>query len=170
MKIITTGAVAKCTAKGKGTAQTWVPTSQLTEATRYKNFWRFEGCEETLASACGLSNDYSGLDLSSTLQYGVCDVSLSGANLRRSRIVFEAVNVNFTGADLRDTLWRTSDPFNNSIKPELIQSDLTNANLTGAIFLGPGGVVTTQTIFNNTTCPDGTNSNDNGNSCVGKGM
>ncbi|MGB8646486.1 MAG: pentapeptide repeat-containing protein [Anaerolineae bacterium] len=52
-------------------------------------------------------------------------------------------------------------------------ANFTNANLTNAAFSsatnGTAATVTGAT-WNNTTCPDGTNSNNNGNTCVGHGF
>lgn len=42
------------------------------------------------------------------------------------------------------------------------QTNFTNANLTGAL-----GIGLTNPIWSNTTCPDGTNSDNNGNTCEG---
>lgn len=46
-------------------------------------------------------------------------------------------------------------------------TNFTNANLFGAHFSGGSP---SQAIWDNTVCPDGTNSNDNDNTCVGKGL
>jgi uncharacterized protein YjbI with pentapeptide repeats len=47
---------------------------------------------------------------------------------------------------------------------DLSQANLTDANLDGAIFFG---ATTTGATWSNTTCPDGTNSNADGETCVG---
>ena len=70
---------------------------------------------------------------------------LQGANLGGAHLNF----ANLSSADLQD-------------------ADLTNTDLDGA----PGGITASVTAvaWNNTTCPDGTNSNSNtGNTCVGHG-
>jgi hypothetical protein len=43
--------------------------------------------------------------------------------------------------------------------------DLTRANLRAADVTGQSAL--TNAIYNDTTCPDGTNSDDNGGTCIG---
>jgi hypothetical protein len=52
---------------------------------------------------------------------------------------------------------------------DLTDADLTNANLTDARLIGAhlAGATLTGIIWSHTTCPDGTNSNHDGNTCVG---
>lgn len=64
-----------------------------------------------------------------------------------------ADHTNFTGATL------TSTNFSNAT---LTNTNFTNANLTSANF---SGATFTSVIWSNTTCPDGTNSNSDGNTC-----
>jgi uncharacterized protein YjbI with pentapeptide repeats len=47
-------------------------------------------------------------------------------------------------------------------------SNLTGANLTGAKISGPSALV--GAIYSNTICPDGTNSDNDGGTCVGHGV
>lgn len=74
---------------------------------------------------------------------------LSNSNFKRAafnKSVLRGANLknsNFTNADFTDV-------------------DMTGAVTTGARFNG--------VIWNNTTCPDGTNSNSNGGTCVGHGL
>jgi uncharacterized protein YjbI with pentapeptide repeats len=66
---------------------------------------------------------------------------LTGANLRRANLFGASVTgANLIGADLTSAT--------------LVDADLTGANLTGV-------------IWGHTFCPDGTNSDDNGGTCVG---
>jgi uncharacterized protein YjbI with pentapeptide repeats len=48
---------------------------------------------------------------------------------------------------------------------QLAGVDFTNANLTGADWRRATGL--DSAIFSNTTCPDGTNSDANGGTCIG---
>jgi uncharacterized protein YjbI with pentapeptide repeats len=111
----------------------------------------------------------SGLNLSGFDLHGavfatgrIASTNLSNANLQRANIDSEyAVGANFSNADLSCALLR-SNSFNSV--------NLSNANLTNATLLGSKGMATatlTGAIWNNTICPDGTNSNNNGNTCVG---
>jgi hypothetical protein len=70
-------------------------------------------------------------------------------------------NLKFTNANL------TNANFSNS---NFSNSDFSGANLTGTNFQATTGLTssnTTGATWSNTTCPDGTNSNNNGNTCVG---
>ena len=81
--------------------------------------------------------DLSGADLSYA--------NLSYANLEEALLYYANLsNANLTGANLINT--------------DLINTDLTGADLTGANL--------TSVYWQNTICPDGTNSDDNGNTCV----
>lgn len=75
----------------------------------------------------------------------------------------------FTRASLRGTTFSASS-FDNLVGATFTRSDLTGAtfngmNLTGATFLGATGLDTVTWI--NVTCPDGTNSDANGGTCMG---
>lgn len=67
--------------------------------------------------------------------------NLAGANLRGARLV----RADLTGADLRG-------------------ADLTDADLSGALL---GAARLTGVHWDNTTCPDGTNSDAHGGTCAG---
>jgi phospholipase C len=71
---------------------------------------------------------------------------LQGANLQRD----DLTGVNLSGAILQGT--------------NMQGDDLTNSNLTGAKLQGAN---VNKVIWSNTTCPDGTNSNTHGSTCVG---
>lgn len=66
---------------------------------------------------------------------------------------------NFTGADLTNVDMRGV---------QFVSPNFTNANLTG-VGIDQNSSFTTP-IWSNTICPDGTNSNSNGNTCVGHGI
>ncbi len=70
------------------------------------------------------------------------DANLTGANITGANLT----NAILTGADLTD-------------------ADLASADLTGAV--GMDSATLTGITWTNTICPDSTNSNDNGNTCVG---
>jgi len=86
---------------------------------------------------------------------------LSGANLTQAdlRYVFFTA-ANLTGANLSkadaEVAW-----FNNA---NLTNANMTDANLGNAYL---SGATLTNVTWANTTCPDGTNSNNDGNTCVG---
>ena len=68
-------------------------------------------------------------------------------------------NANLTGADLSANT--------------LTNTNFANANLTNANFGGDtvtGTTTVTGVIWSNTICPDGTNSNADGSTCVGHGL
>jgi uncharacterized protein YjbI with pentapeptide repeats len=78
-------------------------------------------------------------------------VNLSGADLDEESFIDD----NLTGADLSDT---------QLISSGFYEADLTDANLNGANMTSAANL--DQATWNNTTCPDGTNSNDDGNTCI----
>lgn len=106
------------------------------------------------------------------------------------------VNSNLTGADLSSLStidnyppWGTGQGLSNvtffkltgsnftgvNFSNDMINADFTGVNLTHANFTntnlnrtqGLGSATTTDAIWSNTTCPDGTNSDSNGHTCVG---
>ena len=112
-------------------------------------------------------HDMSYIDLSNTnLEFTYLrNANLAGSNLNNSSLRYANLNharmenatldsVNLTGASLYGAYLRDAN---------LNNADLTGANLTGAFLY--------QTYLNNvywsdTVCPDGTNSDNNGNTCV----
>lgn len=92
------------------------------------------------------SCDLSGMDLSNvTLR----DAGLFVANLAHTSLV---------GADLSEA----SLSYSNAWGADFTDADLSEATLTGANLTG--------VIWSNTTCPDGSNSDSHGNTCVGYGV
>ena len=71
---------------------------------------------------------------------------------------FLAEAANFRNADLSD-----ADLAHSSFSND----DFTNANLSGANVTGVQWEDDGPNTWNNTTCPDGTNSDNHGNTCVG---
>ena len=97
-------------------------------------------------------------------------VNLSGAKLNYAKL--DGANLNFadiSNADLSSAILGNADLTNASLVEAnltdafMTNTDLTNANLFGAVFTNAllDGVTWSDTI-----CPDGTNSNDNGNTCI----
>jgi uncharacterized protein YjbI with pentapeptide repeats len=105
----------------------------------------------------------SGANLTGTNLNGanLNDATLTSANLTDASIANSSLSnaflqgTNLTGASLSGAFLTDAT---------LIETNLTNANLNGAVMLGAtfNGVT-----WSNTTCPDGTNSNSDGNTCAG---
>lgn len=81
----------------------------------------------------------------------------SGSGSQLSGSIFTGAN--FSNANLVRSIF-TSNDFTNA--------NFTNANLTGVST--DGGSNYTGAIWSNTTCPDGTNSDNDGNTCIGHGL
>jgi hypothetical protein len=116
----------------------------------------------------------SGANLSSTI---FINADLAGTNFS----AVNATNANFTNANLTH-LEAGAANFTNTnltnvnatdasfVLSNLANANLTNANLTNASLDQATGLTTatlTGATWSNTTCPDGTNSDNNGNTCVG---
>lgn len=72
-------------------------------------------------------------------------------------------SANMSGANMTSVIVNgSSTNFSNT---NLTNVNFTNANLNGAINMNTANI--TGVIWSNTVCPDGTNSNSNGNTCVG---
>lgn len=101
------------------------------------------------------------------------EASFEGATMRGVRIRGIALEgANFTNADLSPD----GDQKSLFYYVSLAGADFTDANLTGLVFLGwydsyegrwNTTVETTGAIWSNTICPDGTNSDSNGDTCEG---
>jgi hypothetical protein len=96
--------------------------------------------------------DLSSADLNSA--------NLSGANLNVANLFHATlVGANLNGATVQSAFGAAAD---------LTGADFTNADLTGANFNSATGG--DSAIWSNTTCPDGSNSDANGGTCVGFGV
>jgi hypothetical protein len=88
-----------------------------------------------------------------------CNLSgldLTGANLQGADLTDANLNgANLTGANLRGA---------NLTDANLNHANLTSADLTGATLTGAN---LNHVTYSDTTCPDGTNSNNNGGTCTG---
>ena len=121
--------------------------------------------------------DLTGADMSN-INFSGIQGSLQGANLS---------NVNLAGADLTGVYlagvtsggitgsttllpqdWVLTDGYLIGPSANLTDADLSGANLTNADLNGANvtGANLTDVIWSNTTCPDGTNSNNDGDTCV----
>ena len=96
------------------------------------------GCKKTLAG-CNLS----GVNLAGAYLYSA---GLRGTNLKHANLA----RANLSGADLKGA--------------NMKGANLTNANLVGADLKGAN---VKDVIWSTTICPDGTNSDNNGGTCVG---
>ena len=86
-------------------------------------------------------------------------VDFDGANLTGADLGSTALHgANFAGADLTNA---------NLVSADVTGADFTNANLTGATATP---VTDTGAIWNNTICPDGSNSNNHFNTCHSFGI
>lgn len=71
---------------------------------------------------------------------------------------------NFTGANFTGTIFGDVDNESEFTDTNFTNATFTDANLLGTTFTN---ATFTGATWSNTTCPDGTNSDDNGNTCVG---
>ena len=99
-------------------------------------------------------------------QATVTNANFSGALLTGAQLfnMFNVSGVNFSSANLTG-----ADLSSNT----LTNTNFTNANLTNANFGGDtvtGTTPVTGVVWSNTICPDGTNSNAHGSTCVGHGF
>jgi uncharacterized protein YjbI with pentapeptide repeats len=119
-------------------------------------------------SGCNVSgDDFTGAQLSNLAFYG--GTNATNANFTNATLGADSgslanfQNANFTGANF------TSASIKNN---QFINSDFTNANFTNTNLTGSTNDSSTFTgaIWSNTTCPDGTNSDNDGNTCIGQGF
>lgn len=96
-------------------------------------------CNFTYAAMANADPTHVSIDIMNTV--------MKNANLTRANLE----NQLFLGVDLTDA--------------NLTEADLTNSNLIGAI--GIDSAILTGVIWNNTTCPDSSNSDNNGGTCFG---
>ena len=105
--------------------------------------------------------DLRGADLSYA---NMSNLNLTGANLKATNLNYTMLQgADLTGADLRYTWLTGADLTGADLRQAgLIVAYLFGANLTGAWL---GGADLSGTIWYGTICPDGANSDDNGNTC-----
>lgn len=113
-------------------------------------------CEQFPENCVEPGQDFSSLDLNSSVFF---ESDLSGIDFSNSNLAdadfsdSRAIATNFTGATMTDSV---------IVGADMTGADFTNANLTDAFIANS---VFARATWSNTTCPDGTNSNDLGGSC-----
>lgn len=119
------------------------------------NFGNVNFSNVTFQGGIGVGQDFIGANLTGASFSGVASAGqFSSANL---------TNANFSNAVRLRGAW-IFDGAN------LMNTNLTNLNMTNGILAGATNFATanvTGVTWSNTACPDGTNSNDDGNTCVG---
>jgi hypothetical protein len=114
--------------------------------------YKFKG--KDLSYAQLTRTDFQGADLTGTI--------FKGANM----FSVDFSNSNLTNADFTDA----GNYPGRSMSVTFTNANLTNANFTNAnirFSAGMNSANITGVIWNNTTCPNGTNSNNNGGTCAG---
>ena len=110
--------------------------------------------------------DLAGAKLNRTIAGGEYDLAessnLTGASLIEAQLtgIYAGLRSNFTGANLARAII--------SGQNALVDADLTGANLKGAQVTGIGALE--GATYSSTKCPDGTNSDNDGGTCVGHGV
>jgi uncharacterized protein YjbI with pentapeptide repeats len=133
--------------------------------TKATNATSFEAANLTAAVAAFAQ--WPGANLGFVIANGINlnTADLTGANLGGGSFAYANLHsANLPGANLNGGSFAHSDLSG----ANLLNANLTFANLTDATtdsFTVVGGVT-----WSNTTCPDGTNSNNDGNTCVGHGF
>lgn len=121
---------------------------------------------------------WTGVDLAGANLTGatVDDLDMTDANLQNADLTNASmVNVDLTGANLTSANLTSSNlSFSEMADANLTDANLTNANLSYAYLYGTNltgaqmqGVSMLGTVWQNATCPDGTNSNTDGGTCEG---
>jgi hypothetical protein len=123
--------------------------------------WNAQGPPGPAGSPGELAHPFICIDCASDIGHRLAGKNLSGGYINRS----EFNENNFSNANLSDTfiavtnMWKcnfTNVNFKNAVFNVV---DLKGSNFTGADL--------TNVTWVNSTCPDGTNSNNNGNTCTG---
>lgn len=124
----------------------------------------------------GLAGNMSGLDFDDIIllsgahiQYSELEgADFSGLTLDNTHFMeTNLTNADFTGTILTDGRFNDTDVSSPGLF--VIGADFTNAQFNGTYLLGAdfSGATLTGATWSNATCPDGTNSNSNGNTCIG---
>jgi hypothetical protein len=138
-------------------------------------------------NACTLSDgestvdwDYVNLNGTSlqdaTLSYATLQfATLTGDKMQEANLEDSALfDANLVAADLQAANLTDATPISTNLtSADLVQANFTDADLTGANLtnanLGAAtmtGAIVTNVTWSNTTCPDGSNSNNDGDTCV----
>jgi hypothetical protein len=117
----------------------------------------------------GANYSYSNLTGAYFFYANLTDISLDNAVLENAHLV----NTDLSQASMTHTfLYQALLTNANLYKADLSSANLLNADLTNANLFGvtTTGLNDAGVIYNNTICPDGTNSNSHSNTCSGHGM
>lgn len=148
-KTIAASAAAKCEKKGKGIAKSW--------SSRYLDLLRYP-FDPTI------STSFSGLDLSNMALHNLESATFAGDNFTNDSLDHALMDgSNFAGANLTNASMQGAD---------LRSSTFDRANFTNA-YVGQAaasGSSVVGAVFANTICPDLTNSDADGLTCVGHGF
>jgi hypothetical protein len=112
------------------------------------------------------NDDFTGANLHASIS-GSSDftnANFTNANFDLNSFGYALQSSNFTSANFSNATLTHGD---------LLSNNFTNANFTNANFTGANtdqGNTLTGVIWSNTVCPDGTNSDNDGNTCVGHGF
>lgn len=115
----------------------------------WANFLKGKDLTGAMLPQNGFGNEVGSVDMSST---NFINAYLGNSSFHNSNLT----NSNFTNAIILDS--------------DFTGANLTGVNFTGANLTGAGSMDTatiTGVIWSNTICPDGTNSDNNGNTCSG---
>lgn len=107
------------------------------------------------------ASNFSQTNLTNTLwAMPIISSNFTQADFSNSTLQVQDTNSNFTSANLSNVNFDSS---------EFTDTNFTNANFTNADLEGVTftNTIMTDAIWSNTTCPDGTNSDNNGNTCEG---
>ena len=129
----------------------------------------------TIAVSANSTNNFKGVNMTG-LNYSDANLSsldISGSNMQNG--VFNGTN--FTGSSLAgnnapNASFQNANFTNANLSGSTFQSaNFTGANFTGANLKGANfkSAIMTNVTWSNTVCPDGTNSNNDGGTCVGRG-
>ncbi len=136
---------------------------------------KFKG--KDFSNAYTRSLEFINVDMSSTVFKGNdMGADFTGSNLSNTDFSFSIVAATFINTNLTDADFGNTKLSNGSIGPSIFynanlqntnfqNADLTDIQLTNATNMNTANI--TGVTWSNTTCPDGTNSNNNGNTCVG---
>ena len=122
-------------------------------------------CNPTCDSATLFSANFSGANLGyANFNYAnLTSANLTGANLASANLT----NAYLPSANLTNAYLTSANLTRANLNgTSLTSANLTSANLTGAYLAGAD---LTGVVWNNTTCPNGLNSNNTGGTCVGQG-
>lgn len=120
-----------------------------------------------------INEDLTGASFKHTILYGVSgtganftDADLTDANARANFDNANLTRANLTNATMSNASFKGTNATNaNFQNVDLSYAVFENANLIGATNMNTA--TATGVAWVNTTCPDGTNSDNNGNTCIG---